>query len=193
MFLFGIVMFMTVYVSVFSDDYSLKPAEALDWFIHTRWTDMSLELPYHLSAIEPYGEEEVALAQNTIGIIYTMYLVWIFLFIAFNVTIISYPLSRVGKMAHAQSMDINKSDYAIALGTTTVVAIIYLGFTLQMFNKAIDEIIVASNKLAGTTVVANTHIDKLYGEMFNISLFSKDGIKKYDFFNDDTEETNEIL
>ena len=195
LFLIGVVMFMVVYLGVFGDSTALNPAQAMDWFLHTQWTNLSLALGEHLDKIEPYGEDALAQARNTIGIIYTMYLVFIFLFIAMNITILAYATSKAGKMLNAQRDNINQAEYVGVIIMSIMGAIIYLGLNMKFFNSAVDEIFTISNKLTdGRTITNETHIERLYGEMFNFKLASGSAsVEDYDLEDDNQEDINEIL
>jgi len=194
-FLIGILLFMVAFLGAFGDSTSLNPAQAIDWFLHTQWTNLSLELGEHLDKIEPYGDDAISQARNTIGIIYLMYVVFVFLFVAMNFTILAYATSKVGKMLNAQRDNINQGEYVGAILVTIMIAIVYLGLNMKLFNSSIEEIFSLSNKLTkAKDITSEVHIEKLYGEMFNFKLASESASKEdYNLEDDNQEEINEIL
>ncbi|HIQ28699.1 MAG TPA: hypothetical protein EYH42_09395, partial [Sulfurovum sp.] len=167
LFLIAFTMFMTVYIGLFANSYSINPAEGMEWFLHTRWTDLSLELPYHLDAIEPYGAEAVEQARGIVGIIYLMYLALIFVFLAMNVIIFSYGYSTIGKMTHAQNGEVSGFEYASSMALTMAISLMFLSLIIVFLNGTFNEIFMISDLLVGTNIEdSKVHLEHLFMEIF---------------------------
>lgn len=171
---FWLFFVVFVYMAILygtSGSSGLNVAESMEWFLHTDWLGQTDTLLKTLDSIKPYGDEAITIAENTIGLIYIVKLLWLLTLFGFALLITVSSISKVNKMSNENR--VNTLEYSATLATGGALGAIILVGVLYFINCAINETFILSDKVDGTSIssydasVQHIYLDALSETMLN--------------------------
>lgn len=164
--LFAMVFLYTAYMYGTAGSYGLNIAEATEWFLHTDWLANTENLMDSIDSIKPYGDEAIAVAENTIGMIYMVKLLWVLALFGYAVLLTVSVTFKVNKITKENK--VNSFEYSAALGSGAMLSVVILVGTIYFINAAIDETFFISDKIKSTSLSSNSaSIHTMYLDALN--------------------------
>lgn len=170
--LFFIVFVYMGYMYGTSGSSGLNIAESMEWFLHTDWLGQSDTLITTLTSIKPYGNEAVAIAENTVGLIYIVKFIWLLVLFGFAFVVTVSAISKINKMANENK--VNTIEYSATLAAGGALGVIILVGVLYFINSAINETFILSDKIDGTTISSyDASVQHIYLDAISETMLDK--------------------